>query len=103
VYSNLLISLFNLTSNKLFFLTENWSHEASLYKPSQALNRLSELIFIYRSSTDDSAIIYGIAISHEGLIGCGSPKEPTVFTRVVNYLSWIQKYMKEGKFTIYNS
>ena len=62
-----------------------------------------QIIFIYRSSTDDSAIIYGIAISHEGLIGCGSPKEPTVFTRVVNYLSWIQKYMKEGKFTIYNS
>ena len=48
-------------------------------------------LVVPRSSTDDTAIIYGIAsfVHH-----CAEPKYPTVFARVTEFLPWIKTFLE---------
>ena len=48
-------------------------------------------LVVPRSSTDDTAIIYGIT-SFVG--GCAEPKYPTVFARVTEFLPWIKTFLE---------
>ena len=47
-------------------------------------------LVVPRSSTDDTAVVYGIA----GFVKkCGHPNYPTVFMRVSKYLPWIKSFL----------
>ena len=49
-------------------------------------------LVVPRSSTDDTAIIYGIASWIKGG-RCAMPKYPSVFARVTEVLPWIQSFL----------
>ena len=47
-------------------------------------------LVVPRSSTDDTAVVYGITSFGKK---CGHPNYPDVFMRVSRYLPWIQSFL----------
>ena len=48
-------------------------------------------LVVPRSSTDDTAIVYGIT---SFMNKCAQPKYPTVFARVTEFLPWIKTFLE---------